>query len=180
MNGRRRLIGSFNHGSMASALSQALGAQAAFPGRQVVSLSGDGGLTMLMGDMLTATQMNLPVKLVVFNNASLGFVQLEQKAAGYLDTNVSLKNPDVAAIAREMGYLGIRVTRSDALRDAVAQALAHDGPALLDVVTETTELVVPPKLKLEQVKGFSLYAARAVMSERGDEVLQLAKANLFR
>jgi pyruvate dehydrogenase (quinone) len=156
MNGRRRLIGSFNHGSMASALSQALGAQAAFPGRQVVSLSGDGGLTMLMGDMLTATQMNLPVKLVVFNNASLGFVQLEQKAAGYLDTNVSLKNPDFAAIAREMGYLGIRVTRADALRDAVAQALAHDVPALLDVVTETTELVVPPKLRLEQVKGFSL------------------------
>ena len=180
MNGRRRLIGSFNHGSMANALPQALGAQAAFPGRQVVSLSGDGGLTMLMGDLLTAPQMGLPVKLIVFNNGTLGFVQLEQKAAGYLDTNVSLKNPDFAAIAREMGFLGIRVTRSDALRDAVAQAFAHDGPALVDVVTETTELVVPPKLKMEQVKGFSLYAARAVMSGRGDEVLQLAKANLFR
>jgi pyruvate dehydrogenase (quinone) len=180
MNGRRRLIGSFNHGSMANALPQALGAQVAFPGRQVVSLSGDGGLTMLMGDMLTAPQMGLPVKLVVFNNSSLGFVQLEQKAAGYLDTNVALRNPDFAAIAREMGYLGLRVTRSDALRGALAQAFAHDGPALVDVVTETTELVVPPKLKLEQLKGFSLYAARAVMSGRGDEVLQLAKANLFR
>lgn len=180
MNGRRRLIGSFNHGSMANALPQALGAQAAFPGRQVVSLSGDGGLTMLMGDLLTATQMKLPVKVIVFNNGTLGFVALEQKAAGYLDTNVSLQNPDFAAIAREMGYFGVRVTRSDALPDAVAQAFAHDGPALIDVVTETMELAMPPKVKLEQVKGFSLYAARAVMSGRGDEVIQLARANLFR
>lgn len=180
MNGRRRLIGSFSHGSMANAMPQALGAQAAFPGRQVVSLSGDGGLTMLMGDLLTAVQMGLPIKVVVFNNGTLGFVKLEQKAAGYLDTNVALRNPDFAAIAREMGFLGIRVTRSDALEGAVAQAFAHDGPALLDVVTETMELAMPPKVKLEQVKGFGLYAARAVMSGRGDEVLQLAKANLFR
>ncbi|WP_230480995.1 ubiquinone-dependent pyruvate dehydrogenase [Sphingomonas sp. Leaf21] len=180
MNGRRRLIGSFNHGSMANALPQALGVQGAFPGRQVVSLSGDGGLTMLMGDMLTAVQMGLPIKIVVFNNGTLGFVEMEQKAAGYVDANVSLKNPDFAAIAREMGYFGARVTRSDALEGALREAFAHDGPALVDVVTEGLELIMPPKIQAEQAKGFSLYALRAVLSGRGDEVVELAKANLLR
>ena len=167
MNGQRRLIGSFNHGSMANAMPQALGAQAAFAGRQVVSLSGDGGLTMLMGDMLTAIQMKLPIKIVIFNNGTLGFVELEQKASGYVDANVALQNPDFAAIAREMGYAAERVTRSDALEGALRTAFAHDGPALVDVVTEGLELVMPPKIKAEQVKGFSLYAARAVMSVLG-------------
>ncbi|KQN93279.1 pyruvate dehydrogenase [Sphingomonas sp. Leaf231] len=180
MNGKRRLIGSFNHGSMANALPQALGAQGAFAGRQVVSLSGDGGLAMLMGDMLTAVQMQLPIKIVVFNNSTLGFVEMEQKAAGYVDTNVSLRNPDFAAIAREMGYFGARVTRSDTLEQALRDAFAHDGPALVDVVTEGLELVMPPRIQAEQAKGFSLYAARAVLSGRGDEVIELAKANLFR
>ncbi|VXD00164.1 ubiquinone-dependent pyruvate dehydrogenase [Sphingomonas sp. 8AM] len=180
MNGRRRLIGSFNHGSMANALPQALGVQGAFPARQVVSLSGDGGLAMLMGDMLTAVQMSLPIKIVVFNNSTLGFVEMEQKASGYVDANVALKNPDFAAIAREMGYFGARVARSDALEDAVRAAFAHDGPALVDVVTEGLELIMPPKIQAEQAKGFSLYALRAVLSGRGDEVVELARANLFR
>lgn len=180
MNGRRRLIGSFNHGSMANAMPQALGVQAAFPERQVVSLSGDGGLTMLMGDMLTAVQMALPIKIVVFNNSTLGFVELEQKAAGYVDTNVALKNPDFGAIAAQMGFFGARVTRSDELEGVLRAALAHDGPALVDVVTETMELAMPPKIKAEQVKGFSLYTLRAIMSGRGDEVIELARANLFR
>ena len=180
MNGKRRLIGSFNHGSMANAMPQALGAQAAFPGRQVVSLSGDGGLTMLMGDMLTAIQMQLPIKIVVFNNGTLGFVQMEQKAAGYLDTNVSLKNPDFGAIAREMGFLGRRVTRSDQLEGALREAFAHDGPALIDVVTDAMELALPPKIKAMQVAGFSLYSTRAIMSGRGDELVELARTNLFR
>ncbi|WP_062208369.1 ubiquinone-dependent pyruvate dehydrogenase [Aureimonas sp. AU12] len=180
MNGRRRLIGSFNHGSMANAMPQALGVQAACPGRQVVSLSGDGGLTMLMGDMLTAVQMNLPIKIVVFNNSTLGFVEMEQKAAGYVDTNVSLKNPDFGAVAREMGFFGLRVTSSDKLEGALRQAFAHDGPALVDVVTETTELAMPPKIRAEQVKGFSLYTLRAIMSGRGDEVAELARANFLR
>ena len=180
MNGKRRLIGSFNHGSMANAMPQALGVQAAYPGRQVVSLSGDGGLTMLMGDMLTAVQMALPIKIVVFNNSTLGFVELEQKAAGYVDTNVALKNPDFGAIAAQMGFFGARVTRSDALEGVLRAALAHDGPALVDVVTETMELAMPPKIKAEQVKGFSLYTLRAIMSGRGDEVIELARANLFR
>ncbi|KZE13265.1 ubiquinone-dependent pyruvate dehydrogenase [Sphingomonas hankookensis] len=180
MNGQRRLIGSFNHGSMANAMPQAMGVQAAFPGRQVVSLSGDGGLTMLMGDMLTAVQMALPIKIVVFNNSTLGFVELEQKAAGYVDTNVALKNPDFGAIAAQMGFFGARVTRSDELEDVLRQAFAHDGPALVDVVTETMELAMPPKIKAEQVKGFSLYTLRAIMSGRGDEVIELARANLLR
>lgn len=180
MNGQRRLIGSFNHGSMANAMPQALGVQAAFPDRQVVSLSGDGGLTMLMGDMLTAVQMGLPIKIVVFNNSTLGFVELEQKAAGYVDTNVALKNPDFGAIAAQMGFFGARVTRSDQLEETLRAALAHDGPALVDVVTETMELAMPPKIKAEQVKGFSLYTLRAIMSGRGDEVIELARANLFR
>jgi len=180
MNGRRRLIGSFNHGSMANALPQALGAKAAMPERQVVSLSGDGGLTMLMGDLLTAVQMKLPIKIVVFNNGTLGFVEMEQKAAGYLDSNVDLQNPDFAAVARDIGFFGVRVTRSDALEDALRQALAHDGPALVDVVTARQELALPPKIKAEQAKGFSLFAMRAVMSGRGDELIELAKTNLLR
>ena len=180
MNGRRRLIGSFNHGSMANAMPQALGAQSAFPDRQVVSLSGDGGLTMLMGDLLTAVQMKLPIKIVVFNNGTLGFVELEQKASGYLDTNVSLKNPDFAAIASEIGFLGRRVTRSADLEGALRDAFAHDGPALVDVVTDGMELVMPPKIKAQQIAGFSLYSTRAVMNGRGDELIELAKTNLLR
>ncbi|KQN72981.1 ubiquinone-dependent pyruvate dehydrogenase [Sphingomonas sp. Leaf62] len=180
MNGRRRLIGSFNHGSMANAMPQALGVQAAYPGRQVVSLSGDGGLTMLMGDMLTAVQMRLPIKIVVFNNSTLGFVELEQKAAGYVDTNVALKNPDFGAVAAQMGFFGARVTRSEELEATLRAAFAHDGPALVDVVTETLELAMPPRIQAEQVKGFSLYTLRAIMSGRGDEVVELAKANLLR
>ncbi|MEA4837337.1 MAG: ubiquinone-dependent pyruvate dehydrogenase [Rhodospirillaceae bacterium] len=180
MNGRRRLIGSLSHGSMANAMPQALGAQAAFPGRQVVSLSGDGGLTMLMGDMLSAIQLKLPIKIVVFNNSVLGFVELEQKVAGYLDANVSLKNPDLGAIAREMGYLGRRVTRSDQLEGTLREAFAHDGPALVDVVTSGMELAMPPKITLQQVAGFSLYSTRAIINGRGDELVELARANLLR
>lgn len=180
MNGRRRLIGSFNHGSMANALPQALGAQAALPDRQVVSLSGDGGLAMLMGELLTAVQMTLPVKIVVFNNGSLGFVEMEQKAAGYLPTYVDLQNPDFAAMAQTIGLHGIRVSDSEALEPALREAFAHDGPALVDVVTARQELSLPPKIQAEQAKGFSLYMLRAIMSGRGDEVVELATTNLLR
>lgn len=180
MNGKRRLIGSFNHGSMANAMPQAIGAQAAFPGRQVISMSGDGGFTMLMGDFISLAQLNLPVKLVVFNNSSLGFVAMEMKAAGYLDTGTELKNPDFAAMSNAMGILGIRVEQSEDLEPALHRALAHDGPVLVDVVTATQELVMPPSIKLEQAKGFSLYMLKAVMSGRGDEVIELAKTNWLR
>ncbi|MBJ2248286.1 ubiquinone-dependent pyruvate dehydrogenase [Pseudomonas haemolytica] len=180
MNGKRRLIGSFNHGSMANAMPQAIGAQAAFPGRQVISMSGDGGFTMLMGDFISLAQLNLPVKLIVFNNSSLGFVAMEMKAAGYLDTGTELKNPDFAAMSNAMGILGIRVEQSEDLEPALRRALAHDGPVLVDVVTATQELVMPPSIKLEQAKGFSLYMLKAVMSGRGDEVIELARTNWLR
>jgi len=178
MNGRRRLIGSFNHGSMANAMPQALGAQAAFPKRQVISLSGDGGFTMLMGDFVSLVQLGLPVKVIVYDNAVLGFVAMEMKASGYLDTGTDLKNPDFAAMANAMGVLGLRVERSEDLKDALRQAFAHDGPALVDVVTATYELVTPPAIEMEQAKGFSLYMLKAILNGRGDEVVELAKTNL--
>jgi pyruvate dehydrogenase (quinone) len=180
MNGRRRLLGSFNHGSMANAMPQAIGAQAAFPGRQVISLSGDGGFTMLMGDLLTLTQMELPVKVVVFHNSKLSFVDLEMKAAGYLPTGVDLKNPDFAKMAEAVGIRGIRVEDPAELEGAVSRALAHHGPVLLDVLTNPQELSMPPKIALEQAYGFSLFMLKAVLSGRGSELLELAKTNIFR
>ncbi|MEX5610883.1 ubiquinone-dependent pyruvate dehydrogenase, partial [Pseudomonas protegens] len=177
MNGQRRLLGSFNHGSMANAMPQAMGAQAAFPQRQVISLSGDGGFSMLMGDFISLAQLKLPVKIVVYDNASLGFVAMEMKSAGYLDTGTDLHNPDFAAMANAMGILGLRVENSEELEGALRTALAHDGPVLVDVVTATQELAMPPAIKLEQAKGFSLYMLKAVMSGRGDEVIELARTN---
>ncbi|QCP53231.1 ubiquinone-dependent pyruvate dehydrogenase [Trinickia violacea] len=180
MNGRRRLLGSFNHGSMANAMPQALGAQAAFPGRQVVSLSGDGGFSMLMGDFISLVQLGLPVKVIVYDNASLGFVAMEMKANGYLDTSTDLRNPDFSAMANAMGVLGLRVEHSEDLGPALRKAFAHDGPVLVDVVTAKQELVMPPAIKLEQAKGFSLYMLKAIINGRGDEVIELAKTNLRR
>lgn len=177
MNGRRRLIGSFNHGSMANALPQAIGAQSAYPGRQVVTLSGDGGLAMLMGELLSLRQLDLPVKVIIFNNGTLGFVEMEMKAAGFIDTGVSLDNPDFAAVARAIGLHGIRVTDPGELESAVQNVLAHPGPAVLDAVTARTELSMPPKITLEQMKGFTLYMAKAIISGRGDEIIELGKTN---
>jgi len=180
MNGRRRLVGSFAHGSMAGALPQALGAQASNPGRQVVSLSGDGGFTMLMGDFITLTQHKLPVKVVIFNNGTLGFVELEMKLAGFLETGVDLINPDFAAMARAMGVFSHRVEDPADLESAMREVFTHDGPALLDVVTNRQELAMPPKTGLAQVAGFSLYALKAVMNGRGDDIIDLARSNLLR
>ena len=180
MNGKRRLLGSFVHGSMANAMPQAIGAQAAYPKRQVVSLSGDGGFAMLMGDLLTLVQHKLPVKIVVFNNGTLGFVELEMKAAGFLPVGVGLDNPDFAALARAVGIHGARVEDPGELEDAVREAFEHNGPALVDVRTNRQELSMPPKIQLEQVKGFSLWALRTVMNGRGDELIELARSNLRR
>lgn len=178
MNGKRQLHGSFNHGSMANAMPQALGAQAAHPQRQVVSLSGDGGLSMLLGDLLTARQLDLPIKVVVFNNSLLGFVSMELKAGGFLDTNVDLSKTDFAAIARGAGIFGIRVEESEGVEAALREAFAHPGPALVDVVTSKHELAMPPTIELAQAKGFSLYMMRAILSGRGDEIVELARTNL--
>lgn len=180
VGGGRRLIGSWNHGSMANAMPQAIGAQATFLQRQVISLSGDGGFTMLMGDLLTLVQHKLPVKVVVFNNGSLGFVELEMKAAGLLETGVALVNPDFAAMARATGLFAQRVEDPADLEGAARAVLAHDGPALLDVVTARQELAMPPKIGVEQATGFGLWVAKAVLDGRGTEVVDLARTNLFR
>jgi pyruvate dehydrogenase (quinone) len=180
MNGKRRLLGSFLHGSMANAMVQAIGAQAAFPDRQVISLSGDGGFSMLMGDFITLSQHKLPVKVVVFNNGLLGFVDLEMKAAGFLETGTELINPNFAKMAGAMGVLGIRVEQAADLEAALKTAFAHAGPALIDVVTNHNELIMPPKMTLEQMGGFSLWMAKAVLNGRGDEVIDLARSNLLR
>ena len=178
MNGRRRLLGSFNHGSMANAMLQALGAQAAQPNRQVISLSGDGGFTMMMGDMLTAVQQKLPIKIILFNNSSLGFVAMEMKAGGYLDTATDLHNPDFAAMAKVAGFTSFRADDSTNLKETLTQALAHPGPVLVDVRTERNELIMPPKVQIGHAKGFSLYMLKAVLNGRGDEVVELARTNL--
>jgi pyruvate dehydrogenase (quinone) len=180
MNGKRRLLGSFNHGSMANALPQAIGAQASHPRRQVVTLSGDGGLAMLMGDLLSLSQLKIPVKIIVFKNNSLGFVELEMKAAGIVDFGTDLQNPNFAKVAEALGLLGITAETVDQVRPAIAQAFEHDGPALVEVPVSRQELSMPPTITLEQMKGFSLFALKAVFSGRGDEIVDLAKVNLFR
>ena len=180
MNGKRRLLGSFNHGSMANALPQAIGAQVSHPGRQVVALSGDGGLAMLMGDLLSLRQLKAPVKIVVFKNNSLAFVELEMKAAGLIDFGTDLENPNFAKMAESAGLLGLTAETPDQVRPMIAALLEHDGPALLEVPISRQELSMPPKVTLEQAKGFGLFALRAVLSGRGDELLDLAETNLRR
>src|ERR1700694_4503908 len=179
MNGKRRLLGSFSHGSMASALPQAIGAQFVYPDRQVITLSGDGGLAMLMGDLLSLRQLDLPVKLIVFDNSALAFVELEMKAAGMLDFATDLLNPDFAKLAEAAGVLGLKASAPEQVRPLLAQALGHPGPALVEVVVDRQELALPPSIKLDQVKGFGLFMMKAVINGRGSEVIDLLKTNLF-
>src|SRR5882757_8396877 len=154
MNGRRRLVGSFWHGSMANAMAQAIGAQAACPQRQVISLSGDGGFTMLMGDLLSLSQLKLPVKVIVFNNGALGFIELEQKSTGFLDTGTELINPNFAAMAEAIGIKGVRIEDPAEVQEKLAEALAHPGPVLIDAVVNRMELAMPPKVTAEMAKGY--------------------------
>jgi pyruvate dehydrogenase (quinone) len=180
MNGRRRLVGSFNHGSMANAMLQAIGAQATFPTRQVISLSGDGGFTMMMGEFVSLIQLKLPVKIIVLNNGTLGFVELEMKASGFLDSGCDLENPNFANMAQAMGIKGIRVEAPQDLRSAIQEALSHNGPALVDVVSARQELVMPPKTKLEDAHKFGVFMLKAVLDGRAHELIDLAKVNLTR
>jgi pyruvate dehydrogenase (quinone) len=180
MNGKRRLIGSFWHGSMANAMPQAIGAQAAYPDRQVVSLSGDGGFTMLMGDLLSLKQLHLPVKVIVFNNGTLGFIELEQKSTGFLPFGTEFDNPNFAAMAEAAGIHGIRLEDPAEVADGIAAAFAHDGPVLVDAVVNRQELAMPPSITAEMAKGFSLYMVKALISGRADEVIDLALTNLWR
>ena len=180
MNGKRRLIGSFNHGSMANALSQAMGAQSLNRDRQVIAMCGDGGFSMLMGDLLSLKQLNLPIKIIVYNNRSLGFVAMEMKASGYLSDDTDLDNPSFAKIAEACGLKGIHVNDPKALPDAMAEMIAHDGPVVLEVDTAKEELVMPPQIKLEQAKGFSLYMMKALINGKGNEIVELSKTNWLR
>jgi pyruvate dehydrogenase (quinone) len=180
MNGKRRLLGSFNHGSMANALPQAIGAQVSHPGRQVVSLSGDGGLAMLLGDLLSLRQLKAPVKIIVFKNESLAFVELEMKAAGIINFGTDLKDPDFAKVADAAGLLGLSAETPGDVRSMIAQALKHDGPALVEVPVSRQELSMPPTITLEQAKGFSLFALKVVLNGRADEIVDLVNVNLLR
>jgi pyruvate dehydrogenase (quinone) len=180
MNGKRRLLGSFTHGSMANALPQAIGAQASYPGRQVVTMSGDGGFAMLMGDVLTLRQHKLPIKIIVFKNDSLAFVELELKAAGVLGSGTDLHNPDFKKIAEGAGLIGLTAETPDQVAPMIAQALKHDGPALVEVLVSRQELSMPPTITYEEAKGFSLFMLQAVLNGRGDEIIDLARVNLLR
>ena len=180
MNGKRRLLGSFTHGSMANALPQAIGAQASYPGRQVVTMSGDGGFAMLMGDVLTLRQHKLPIKIIVFKNDSLAFVELELKAAGVLGSGTDLHNPDFKKIAEGAGLIGLTAETPDQVAPMIAQALKHDGPALVEVLVSRQELSMPPTITYEEAKGFSLFMLQAVLNGRGDEIVDLARVNLLR
>jgi pyruvate dehydrogenase (quinone) len=175
---RRRILGSFVHGSMANALPQAIGTQLPDRGRQVIAMCGDGGFAMLMGDFLTLLQYDLPVKVVIFDNGSLGMVALEMLVAGYPPYQTALKNPDFAAMARAAGVTGIRIEDPSDVRDGLRQALEADGPVLVDVLTDPNALSMPPKITGEQVKGFALAMSRLVLSGDADEVVNMARSNL--
>jgi pyruvate dehydrogenase (quinone) len=180
MNGRRRLLGSFTHGSMASALPQAIGAQLTHPDRQVVTLSGDGGLAMSMGDLLTLRQLQLPVKIVLFQNNALAFVELEMKASGFVDFATELHNPDFARMAEAAGILGLKAESPEEIRPMLVKAFSHAGPALVEVMVNREELAMPPSISAEQLRGFTLYMMKAVLDGRGTELIDLAKTNLLR
>jgi pyruvate dehydrogenase (quinone) len=177
-NGRRRLLGSWVHGTMANALPQAIGAQFAYPARQVVSMSGDGGLSMLLGELLTARQHRLPVKVVVFNNSSLGMVRLEMMVAGDPPFETDHEPVDFAAIAQGAGIFAVRVEKPGDVRAALREVLDRDGPALLDVVTDPNALSLPPHITAEEAKGFALSMGRTVLGGGVGGILELARTNL--
>jgi pyruvate dehydrogenase (quinone) len=180
VNGKRKVLTTLVHGTMANAYPQAIGIAKAMPDRQVVAMCGDGGMSMLMGDLLTLVQENLPIKLFIFNNGQLGFVQLEQRADGLLDAFTDLKNPDFGKVAEAIGMKGMRVTRPENLDGAVRETLAHNGPALLDVTTNKVEFVWPGEIQVSQVAGMTLYGARAVLNGRLEDVVDMMRDNFLR
>jgi len=177
-NGKRRIFGSLLHGTMATALPSALGLQKAAPGRQVIALCGDGGLAMLFGELLTTIQEDLPIKIAVYDNSKLGFVELEQKSEGMLDTFTHLKNPDFGKVAEAIGLWGRTVKQASELEDAVQEWLAQPGPALLNVIVNPLELVKPPFIEFKPAVGLALYSVRAILDGRGADVLEMIRENL--
>lgn len=180
VNGKRRTMSSLKHGSMANAMPQALGLQKAYPSRQVISISGDGGLSMLLGDLLTAVQEQLPIKVVVLNNHSLNFVELEQKGEGLVERYTDLSNPNFAKLGESIGFYGKKVTNADELEQAVQTFLSHSGPAILDVHTSSNELIMPPVVTFEEVKGMALYSAKATLEGKGHDFVDLIKDNFIK
>jgi len=177
-NGRRRLIGSYLHGSMANAVPQAIGAQSAYPGRQVVTISGDGGLSMLLGELVTIAAYRLPIKVVVFNNSTLGLVKLEMFVDGYPDFGVDVPGVDYAAVATALGFFARRVDDPGQLKDALSEAFAHDGPALVDISTDPLALSLPPTITAKQVSGFGLAMSKLVLNGGVGEAVKLARSNI--
>jgi len=175
--GKRSMIGSFNHGSMANAMPQAIGAALAFPNRQVVAFCGDGGISMLLGDLGTIAQYKLPIKLIVFNNKSLGMVKLEMEVAGLPDWQTDMANPDFAAVAAAFGIKGITVNEPENVEQALQQAFAHEGPVLVNVMTDPNALAMPPKVEFAQVKGMALSMSKLILNGKMEEVLDTVKAN---
>jgi pyruvate dehydrogenase (quinone) len=175
--GKRIMLGSFNHGSMANAMPQAIGAQLTYPERQVIALCGDGGISMLLGDMATIAQYNLPIKIIVFNNRSLGMVKLEMEVAGLPDWQTEMHNPDFAAVAKAMGIKGVTVNDPDDVKQAIQEAFAFNGPVLINIMTDPNALAMPPKIEFEQVKGMALSMTKLVLNGRMEEVLDTVKAN---
>lgn len=176
-NSKRRLLISLKHGTMANAMPQALGLQQSHPDRQVISFSGDGGVTMLLGDLLTAQQQNLPIKVIVLNNGSLDFVELEQKGEGLINRYTDLQNQDLAKIAQGMGFWAQNVSEAKDLEEAVKNLLSQSGPALLSVHTNSNELIMPPVVEFSQVKDMALYSAKAILNHQSSDVLALLKNN---
>ncbi len=175
--GRRKMLGSFNHGSMANALPMSIGAAFARPGQQIVALCGDGGLSMLLGDLATVVQYELPVKMIVFNNRALGMVKLEMEVAGLPDCQTDMCNPDFAAIARAMGIPAFTVDCPDDAERVLCDAFAAEGPVLVSVQTDPNALAMPPKVEFGQMKGFVQAMTKLILAGRGDEVIATAKSN---
>lgn len=173
----RKFLGSFNHGSMANAMPMAIGAAFGHPEKQIIALCGDGGLTMLLGDLATIKQYNLPIKVIVFNNRSLGMVKLEMEVQGLIDNETDLVNPDFALIGTAMGFKSITISNHQSLYDDLSEALEHDGPVIVEIRTNPHALAMPPKIEWEQLKGFTLSVGKMMLSGRMDEAMQTLKSN---
>jgi pyruvate dehydrogenase (quinone) len=175
--GERKMLGSFNHGSMANAMPQAIGAALARPNQQVIAFCGDGGLSMMMGDLMTIVQYNLPVKIVLFNNRSLGMVKLEMEVAGIPDVETDMLNPDFDKLAEAMGMFGVTINDPIELKTTLQKAFQQDGPALITIHTDPNALAMPPKMEFDQMKGFAFYMGKMMISGRTNEVIKIIKSN---
>ena len=175
--GERKMLGSFNHGSMANAMPQSIGAALACPGKQVIALCGDGGISMMMGDLMTIVQYKLPVKLIIFNNRSLGMVKLEMEVAGIPDRETEMLNPDFAKLAEAVGIPGIIITSPEEVNPGLEKAFLHPGPILISIETDPFALAMPPKLEFDQLKGYSLFMEKMMLGGRMDEAFKIISSN---